>query len=177
MYMATESGIPEIKTVLSSFVIPHFLDFNILVVKAVGSIFAVSSGMCLGKEGPFVHISASVSYLVAMRFSKYRDNGREMREILAAGVATGLSAAFAAPIGGVLFAYEEISTYFPRKVLWRVFICSLCAAMTLKTLNPSGTGKSSCSKRIMVQLMKPVIILYSPSLVLQVASLVASQQG
>jgi chloride channel 3/4/5 len=95
----------------------------------------------LGKEGPFVHISASVSYLVAMIFPKYRENGREMREILAAGVAAGLSAAFAAPIGGVLFAYEEISTYFPRKVLWRAFICSLCAAMTLKTLNPSGTGK------------------------------------
>jgi chloride channel 3/4/5 len=141
MYMAAGSGIPEIKTVLSGFVIPHLLDFNVLVVKAVGSIFAVSSGMCLGKEGPFVHISASVSYLVAMIFPKYRDNGREMREILSAGVAAGLSAAFAAPIGGVLFAYEEISTYFPRKVLWRAFICSLCAAMTLKTLNPSGTGK------------------------------------
>ena len=47
MYMAAESGIPEIKTVLSGFVIPHLLDFNILVVKAVGSIFPVSSGMYL----------------------------------------------------------------------------------------------------------------------------------
>jgi chloride channel 3/4/5 len=141
MYMAAGSGIPEIKTILSGFVIPHFLDFKVLVVKAVGSIFAVSTGMCLGKEGPFVHISACVSYLVAIRFPKYRDNGRKMREILSAGVASGLSVAFGAPIGGVLFAYEEISTYFPRKVLWRAFICSLFAAMTLKALNPTGTGK------------------------------------
>ena len=141
MYMAAGSGIPEIKTILSGFVIPHFLDFKVLVVKAVGSIFAVSTGMCLGKEGPFVHISACVSYLVAMRFSKYKDNGRKMREILSAGVASGLSVAFGAPIGGVLFAYEEISTYFPRKVLWRAFICSLFAAMTLRALNPTGTGK------------------------------------
>lgn len=141
VYMAAGSGIPEIKTILSGFVIPHFLDFKVLVVKAVGSVFAVSTGMCLGKEGPFVHISACISYLVAIRFPKYKDNSRKLRDILSAGVSSGLSVAFGAPIGGVLFAYEEISTYFPRKVLWRAFICSLFAAMTLKALNPTGTGK------------------------------------
>lgn len=45
MYMAAGSGIPEIKTILSGFVIPHFLDFKVLVVKAVGSTFAVATGM------------------------------------------------------------------------------------------------------------------------------------
>lgn len=141
IYMAAGSGIPEIKTILSGFVIPHFLDFKVLLVKAVGATFAVSTGMCLGKEGPFVHISTCVAYLVAIRLPKYRDNGRKLREMLSAGCASGLSVAFGAPIGGVLFAYEEISTYFPRKVLWRAFVCSLFAAMTLRGLNPTGTGK------------------------------------
>lgn len=141
MYMAAGSGIPEIKTILSGFVIPGFLDFQILAVKAIGAVFAVATGMCLGKEGPFVHIATSVGYLVAKCFHKYRDNGRKMREILSAACAAGLSVAFGAPIGGVLFAYEEISTYFPRKVLWRAFLCSLCAAMVLRALNPNGTGK------------------------------------
>jgi chloride channel 3/4/5 len=141
MYMAAGSGIPEIKTILSGFVIPHFLDFKVLLVKAIGATFAVSTGMCLGKEGPFVHISTCVAYLVAIRLPKYRDNGRKLREMLSAGCAAGLSVAFGAPIGGVLFAYEEISTYFPRKVLWRAFVCSLFAAMTLRALNPTGTGK------------------------------------
>lgn len=141
MYMAAGSGIPEIKTILSGFVIPGFLDLKVLLVKAFGAVFAVSTGMCLGKEGPFVHISTSVGYLVAMRFPKYRDNGRKMRELLSAACASGLSVAFGAPIGGVLFSYEEISTYFPRKVLWRAFLCSLFAAMVLKALNPTGTGK------------------------------------
>jgi chloride channel 3/4/5 len=88
-----------------------------------------------------VHIATCVAYLVGMQFPKYRDNGRKLREVLAAGCASGLSVAFGAPIGGVLFAYEEISTYFPRKVLWRAFICSLFAAMTLRALNPTGTGR------------------------------------
>lgn len=62
-------------------------------------------------------------------------------EMLSAACASGLSVAFGAPIGGVLFSYEEISTYFPRKVLWRAFLCSMFAAITLKALNPTGTGK------------------------------------
>ena len=106
IYMAAGSGIPEIKTILSGFVIPHFLDFKVLVIKAIGAIFAVASGMCLGKEGPFVHISTCVAYLVGMCFPKYRENGRKLREVLSAGCASGLSVAFGAPIGGVLFSYE-----------------------------------------------------------------------
>lgn len=141
IYMAAGSGIPEIKTILSGFVIPHFLDLKVLLVKAFGATFAVATGMCLGKEGPFVHISACVGYLVASRFPKYRNNGRKMRELLSASVAAGLSVAFGAPIGGVLFSYEEISTYFPRKVLWRAFLCSMFAALVLRELNPTGTGK------------------------------------
>ena len=106
MYMAASSGIPEIKTILSGFVIPHFLDFKVLLVKAVGATFAVSTGMCLGKEGPFVHISTCAGYLVASFFPKYRDNPRKMREMLSVACSSGLSVAFGAPIGGVLFSYE-----------------------------------------------------------------------
>lgn len=106
MYMAAGSGIPEIKTILSGFVIPHFLDLKVLVVKAVGATFAVATGMCLGKEGPFVHISTCAGYLVSSLFPKYRENGRKMREMLSVACSAGLSVAFGAPIGGVLFSYE-----------------------------------------------------------------------
>ena len=36
MYMAAGSGIPEIKTILSGFVIPNFLDFKVLLVLSHG---------------------------------------------------------------------------------------------------------------------------------------------
>jgi chloride channel 3/4/5 len=77
MYMAAGSGIPEIKTILSGFVIPHFLELKVLIVKAVGATFAVATGMCLGKEGPFVHISTCAGWLVASLFPKYGENRRE----------------------------------------------------------------------------------------------------
>ncbi|RKK86560.1 H(+)/Cl(-) exchange transporter 3 [Fusarium oxysporum] len=141
MYMAAGSGIPEIKTVLSGFFIPHLFDLKVLIVKAIGSIFAVATGMCLGKEGPFVHISACVGYLVTICVPKYASNQRKLREMLSVACSAGLSVAFGAPIGGVLFSYEEISTYFPRRVLWRSCLCSVVAAAVLKELNPTGTGK------------------------------------
>ncbi|KAL6918760.1 hypothetical protein FSST1_002786 [Fusarium sambucinum] len=141
MYMAAGSGIPEIKTVLSGFAIPHLFDLKVLIVKAVGATFAVATGMCLGKEGPFVHISACVGYLVTICFPKYANNQRKLREMLSVACSAGLSVAFGAPIGGVLFSYEEISTHFPRRVLWRSCLCSVVAAAVLKELNPTGTGK------------------------------------
>lgn len=106
MYMAAGSGIPEIKTILSGFVIPHFLDLKVLIVKAVGATFAVATGICLGKEGPFVHISTCAGWLVASLFPKYGENRRKMHEILSVACSAGLSVAFGAPIGGVIFSYE-----------------------------------------------------------------------
>lgn len=141
IYTAAGSGIPEIKTILCGFVIKGFLSVKTLVVKCVGCVGATGSGLCLAKEGPFVHLSACVAWQVGGFFEKYRINERKRRELLAAGTAAGLSVAFGAPIGGVLFAMEEISSFFPPKVMWRSFFCSLIAATTLRTLNPLGTGR------------------------------------
>jgi chloride channel 3/4/5 len=40
----------------------------------------------------------------------------------------------------VLFSLEEVSYYFPPKVMWRSFWCAAVAAITLKGLNPFGNG-------------------------------------
>src|SRR3954463_11713361 len=51
LYTAAGGGIPEVKTILSGFVIRKFLGLRTLVVKAVGLTLSVASGMSLGKEG------------------------------------------------------------------------------------------------------------------------------
>jgi hypothetical protein len=50
LYLPAGFGIAEIETILSDFVIPNFLDFK---VKAVGSIFSVSTGMFSEKKDHF----------------------------------------------------------------------------------------------------------------------------
>ncbi|KOB76585.1 Chloride channel protein 3 [Operophtera brumata] len=51
---ACGSGIPEIKTILSGFIIRGYLGKWTLIIKVVGLILSVSSGLSLGKEGPMV---------------------------------------------------------------------------------------------------------------------------
>ncbi|KZT10826.1 uncharacterized protein LAESUDRAFT_721216 [Laetiporus sulphureus 93-53] len=141
MYYAAGSGIPEIKTILSGFVIHGYLGGRTLFTKAVGLALSVASGLSLGKEGPFVHIASCIGNIVSRFFSKYENNEGKRREILSAASAAGVAVAFGAPIGGVLFSLEEVSYFFPAKVMWRSFFCAMVAAMTLKFLDPFGSGK------------------------------------
>ncbi|KAK9892262.1 hypothetical protein WA026_019063 [Henosepilachna vigintioctopunctata] len=139
---ACGSGIPEIKTILSGFIIRGYLGKWTLIIKSVGLILSVSSGLSLGKEGPMVHIACCIGNILSYLFPKYGRNEAKKREILSASAAAGVSVAFGAPIGGVLFSLEEVSYYFPLKTLWRSFFCALIAAFILSSINPFGNEHS-----------------------------------
>jgi chloride channel 3/4/5 len=138
---AKHSGIPEIKTVLGGFVMRRFLGTWTLVIKSLGLILAVSSGMWLGKEGPFVHLACCCANIIMKPFTSLSQNEARKREVLSAAAASGISVAFGAPIGGVLFSLEQLSYYFPDKTMWQSFVCAMVAAVTLQALNPFHTGK------------------------------------
>ncbi|KAK4050514.1 hypothetical protein OIO90_005097 [Microbotryomycetes sp. JL221] len=141
LYFAAGSGIPEIKTILSGFVIRGYLGVYTLVTKAVGLTLSVASGLSLGKEGPFVHIASAVSNILSRFFPKYDRNEAKRREIISAGCAAGVAVSFGAPVGGTLFSLEEVSYYFPPRTMIRSFCGALIAAMSLKLLDPFKSGK------------------------------------
>ncbi|ERE65856.1 H(+)/Cl(-) exchange transporter 4-like isoform 1 [Cricetulus griseus] len=138
---ACGSGIPEIKTILSGFIIRGYLGKWTLLIKTVTLVLVVSSGLSLGKEGPLVHVACCCGNFFSSLFSKYSKNEGKRREVLSAAAAAGVSVAFGAPIGGVLFSLEEVSYYFPLKTLWRSFFAALVAAFTLRSINPFGNSR------------------------------------
>ncbi|KAL8656460.1 MAG: hypothetical protein Q9210_000253 [Variospora velana] len=140
-YPAAGSGVAEVKVILSGFVVHGYLGVKTLVVKSLAVILSLASGLSLGKEGPYVHIATCVGNIACRLFSKYNHNDGKRREVLSASAASGVGVAFGAPIGGVLFSLEEVSYYFPPKTLFRTFFCCIVAALSLKFLNPYGTGK------------------------------------
>ncbi|EDV19344.1 uncharacterized protein TRIADDRAFT_33732 [Trichoplax adhaerens] len=138
---ACGSGIPEIKTILSGFVIRSYLGKWVLLIKSLTMMMVVSAGLSLGKEGPLVHVASCCGNMLCRLFPKYRQNEVKKREILSAAAAAGVSVAFGAPIGGILFSLEEVvSYYFPLKTMWRSFFSALMAAIVLSYINPYGNG-------------------------------------
>jgi chloride channel 3/4/5 len=140
-YSAAGSGVAEVKVILSGFVLHGYLGVRTLLLKSLGLILSVASGLSLGKEGPYVHIATCIGNIACRAFSKYNLNDGKRREVLSAAAAGGVAVAFGAPIGGVLFSLEEVSYFFPPKTLFRTFFSCIAAAMCLKFLNPYGTGK------------------------------------
>ncbi|KAH7727151.1 chloride channel protein 3 [Aphelenchoides avenae] len=140
---ACGSGIPEIKCILSGFIIRGYLGKWTFVIKSVGLILASASGLSLGKEGPMVHLACCIGNIFSYIFPKYGLNEAKKREILSASAAAGVSVAFGAPIGGVMFSLEEASYYFPLKTMWRSFFCALVAGVILRIVNPFGSDQTS----------------------------------
>ncbi|CEF60820.1 Chloride channel-c [Strongyloides ratti] len=140
---ACGSGIPEIKCILSGFVIRGYLGKWTFIIKSVGLILASAAGLSLGKEGPMVHLACCIGNIFSYLFPKYGLNEAKKREILSASAAAGVSVAFGAPIGGVLFSLEEASYYFPLKTMWRSFFCALIAGIILRIVNPFGSDQTS----------------------------------
>uniref|UniRef100_A0A2K6GSY8 Chloride channel protein n=1 Tax=Propithecus coquereli TaxID=379532 RepID=A0A2K6GSY8_PROCO len=138
---ACGSGIPEIKTILSGFIIRGYLGKWTLMIKTITLVLAVASGLSLGKEGPLVHVACCCGNIFSYLFPKYSTNEAKKREVLSAASAAGVSVAFGAPIGGVLFSLEEVSYYFPLKTLWRSFFAALVAAFVLRSINPFGNSR------------------------------------
>ena len=52
------------------------------------------------------------------------------RNFLTAGAGAGVSAAFGAPVGGLLFAMEEVSSFWSDKLGWQTFFCCMVSAFT-----------------------------------------------
>lgn len=136
---AVGSGVAEAMGMLNGVLYPDFITLKALAVKLFGLGFAVSGGLCAGKEGPLVHMGSIVgimtTYLPFKIFSYFR-NDFEKRKLMAAGIAAGVSAAFGAPIGGSLFAYEisKPSTFWSFSLTWKVFFAASISTFVLSIL-------------------------------------------
>ncbi|EGW34409.1 uncharacterized protein SPAPADRAFT_133563 [Spathaspora passalidarum NRRL Y-27907] len=142
MYTAHGSGVPEVKTILSGFVIRRFLGTYTLIAKTSALIFAIASGMALGKEGPYVHLATCVGNIMSRYFPFIYDNELLKKQILSASASAGVALAFGSPLGGVLFILEEINNYLPSHTLFQIFFCAIISTLFLKFLNPYGTGNT-----------------------------------
>ncbi|MEA9390114.1 H(+)/Cl(-) exchange transporter ClcA [Acerihabitans sp. TG2] len=105
---ASGSGIPEIEGALEELRPVRW--WRVIPVKFFGGMGTLGAGMVLGREGPTVQMGGSIGRMIVDIF---RVRGAEARHtLLATGAAAGLSAAFNAPLAGILFIIEEMRPQF-----------------------------------------------------------------
>ena len=133
---ARGSGIPQVSAAIElanpkeNYKVNLLLSLRIIFIKILSSLVLVFGGGIIGREGPTIQISASI-------FKKINDwlpdwyPKISKKNMIVTGAAAGLAAAFNTPLGGIVFAIEELTkthfSFFKSALLTGVIIAGLTA--------------------------------------------------
>jgi H+/Cl- antiporter ClcA len=116
---AAGSGIPQVLAAndlnytKNSAWIDRLLSLKVVLVKIISSLMVCLGGAVTGREGPTIQISAGLFHFVGRITRRFLPKVDPQAWIVA-GAAAGLAAAFNTPLGGIVFAIEEMSISFKR---------------------------------------------------------------
>ncbi|WP_417669888.1 chloride channel protein [Roseibium sp.] len=102
------------------------LPFRSGLTSALITVISLGFGASAGREGPVVHLGATIGTAMCRAFS-LPDSARRM--LLACGVASAVSASFNAPIAGVLFAHEVVLGHYAVSAFVPIVLASAVGAV------------------------------------------------
>ena len=106
------------------------LSLKVALAKIVLTTLGLFSGASIGREGPTVHIGASIMYSLR-HLAPMPLRGQDLlRGLILAGGAAGISAAFNTPLAGILFAIEEMSRSYEQRSSGTLIIAVVLAGIT-----------------------------------------------
>jgi H+/Cl- antiporter ClcA len=124
------------------------LSMRIALGKMLLTLFGLLAGASIGREGPTVHVGASIMFALGRKV-RFPPHYLE-RALILGGGAAGIAAAFNTPIAGVVFAIEELSRSFEEKtngiVLTAVILAGITAQAVLGNYNYFGTSTAAMER-------------------------------
>ena len=141
---AAGSGVPEVMAQLNGCKLPRTFEWRTAGVKFLSAVLCVGSGLPVGPEGPMIFLGATLGGLISQGtgflrrwpllrrfwpFERFR-NSKDKRNFMTAGCAAGVAAAFGAPIGGLLFVFEDVASSWTPSLGWQVFIACMVSVFS-----------------------------------------------
>ncbi|RYY12308.1 MAG: chloride channel protein [Chitinophagaceae bacterium] len=133
---ARGSGIPQVVAAIQITApktdkqVSQLLSLKVMFVKIASSLVMAVGGAAIGREGPTIQIAASVFKKVNDLLPSWWPKVAK-KNMIVTGAAAGLSAAFNTPLGGIVFAIEELTkthfSYFKTAIFSSVIIAGLTA--------------------------------------------------
>lgn len=137
---AEGSGIPQVIATLhtkTSETGSRLLTVPILLGKIAVSFLAILGGFTIGREGPTVQVGAALMFNLRRFYP--RSNRHIERQLVLAGAAAGLSAAFNTPLAGIVFAIEELTRSFEARASGVLITAIIIAGVIALGLNGNYT--------------------------------------
>ncbi|NIF04968.1 chloride channel protein [Chryseobacterium sp. Tr-659] len=162
---AKGSGIPQVMAAVElanpkeHTKIRSLLSLKIIIFKILSSVVLVISGGAVGREGPTIQIAGSVFRKVNEYLPHWWPKISKKNMIMT-GAAAGLAAAFNTPLGGIVFAVEELSKTHINYFKTALFTAVIIAGLTAQTLAGSylylGYPKTS---DVSLMVMFPIVLV------------------
>ncbi|WP_300689940.1 chloride channel protein [Chryseobacterium sp.] len=162
---AKGSGIPQVMAAVElanpkeHTKIRSLLSIKIIFFKILSSVILVIGGGAVGREGPTIQIAGSVFRKVNEYLPEWWPKISKKNMIMT-GAAAGLAAAFNTPLGGIVFAVEELSKTHINYFKTALFTAVIIAGLTAQTLAGSylylGYPKTN---DVSLMVMFPIILV------------------
>lgn len=133
---AKGSGIPQVMAAIELATprddnkVTKLLSIKVFAVKIISSFLMILGGGLIGKEGPTIQIAGTVFRKINEWLPSWWPKISK-RNMIMTGAAAGLAAAFNTPLGGIVFAVEELTkthiSYFKTALFTAVIVAGLTA--------------------------------------------------
>ncbi|MDY0235334.1 MAG: ClC family H(+)/Cl(-) exchange transporter [Gudongella sp.] len=127
--LTSGSGIPQVEGQLLGYFKNPWL--STLIVKFIGGALSVFAGLSVGREGPCIQLGAAAAHGIGDKLAATRT---EKKILIASGASAGLSAAFNAPLAGVMFSLEEVFRYFSPIILLATIVSAVAADLVSSSI-------------------------------------------
>jgi H+/Cl- antiporter ClcA len=136
---AKGSGIPQVTAAIelsgpkTNHLVNNLLNLKIIFVKIVSSCIMALGGGIIGREGPTIQIAGAVFRKINMWLPEWWPKISK-RNMIMTGAAAGLAAAFNTPLGGIVFAMEELTKTHISFYKTAIFSAVIIAGLTAQSL-------------------------------------------